>query len=113
MAAFNALKQAFARERLTVTNAVKTLTAATYNDSANDSNKKKASGAIITMLSGSGDIAFTEEGTAPTADITTVAGVGRPLSAGDVLTLENYNAIAKWKGIRITADAIIEVVYYR
>lgn len=113
MAAFNALKQAFARERLTVTNAVKTLTASVYNDSVNVSGKKKASGAIITMLSGSGDIAFTEEGTDPTADITTVSGVGRPLSAGDTLTLDTYNAVAKFKAIRISADAIIEVVYYR
>lgn len=110
MPTFNSPKHAFARERLTITNAVKTLTAATYNPS---DPKNRATGARIVLLTGSGDVAFTEDGTAPTADISTVGGVGTPGSAGDVIYLESYHAVANFKAIRISADAIIEVVYYR
>ena len=110
MATFNVQKLAFARERLTVTNAVKTLTAATYNPS---DVKNRATGARIVLLSGSGDLSFTENGSTPTADITTVSGVGTPASAGDIIYLESYAAVAAFKAIRISADAIIEVTYYR
>lgn len=110
MATFHSPKRAFARERITVTNAVKTLTAATYSPSDVE---HRATGARIVVLSGSGDIAFTEGGTDPTADITTVSGVGSPASAGDIIYLESYAVIANFKAIRISANAILEVTYYR
>lgn len=110
MPTFYTPKHAFARERLTVTNAVKTLTAATYDAGGVED---RATGAQIVILSGSGAVAYTEDGTAPTADITTVTGVGMPGVAGDVITLESYAAVVNFKAIRITTDAILEVVYYR
>lgn len=109
MPTFNVSKRAFARERITVTNAVKQLTSATYAPTI----PTRATGARIVMLSGSGDIAFTENGTDPTADITTVDGVGTPASAGDIIYLESYSAILNFKAIRISANAILEVSYYR
>lgn len=117
MASFNSFKQAFARERLTVSTVVKQLTASVYLDNTNNPSVDKlaarASGARITVLSGSGTLSFTEDGTTPTNDVTTVAGVGTPLNAGDQLLLETYNAIVKFQAIRVASDAIIEVVYYR
>lgn len=112
MATFNITKRAFARERLTVTNAVKTLTASVYNDTTRVERPIKASAARIQVLAGSGQIQFTEEGTAPTADVT-VTGVGTQLNAGDILFLESYEAIKNFKAIRVATDAILEINYYR
>lgn len=110
MPTFNSPKHAFARERLTITNAVKTLTAATYDPS---SDHKRATGARIAVLSGSGTFTFTEDGTTPTADATTVSGVGTPAEAGDIIYLESFAAVSNFKAIRVATDAIVEVVYYR
>lgn len=122
MATFNVTKRAFARERLTVTNAVKVLTASVYAQviapapslrQGNAAFNKKASGARIVPGGTSGDINFTTDGTAPTADAT-VAGVGTIAGARDVITLESEDAIRNFKTIALTAtDAIIEVEYYR
>ncbi len=109
---FLAFKQAFARERLTVSNTTKTLTAATYTDAANagTSTNQKAYGAKITIETA--DIRYTEEGTAPSD--TSGSEVGSVAASGSTIYLEGYNAIAKFKACRKgTTDAVIEVVYYR
>ena len=121
MAFFNSKKQAFARERLTVTSAVKTLTASVYNDASpvghvptQDGNRqRKATGARLVAESASGDFHFTEEGTDPTASVA-VAGVGTLGAARDVIVLDSYEAICKFKMFSAGgADAIVEVVYFR
>lgn len=119
MATFNVTKRAFARERLTVTNAVKTLTASVYvpanstggNQAGNF--KRRATGARIVPGGSSGDINFTTDGTLPTADAT-VSGVGTIAGARDVITLESEESIRMFKAIALTAtDAIVEIEYYR
>lgn len=122
MATFNVTKRCFARERLTVTNAVKTLTASVYDPTSvtapaapnqTGTYKRRATGARIVLGRTSGDINFSGEGTAPTAD-ETVAGVGTVAGARDVLMLESEQAIRMFKAIRLdVTDAIIEVEYYR
>jgi hypothetical protein len=120
MAQFNSKKSAFARERLTVTSgAVKTLTATVYNPTPasvppqSGNNRYPASGARIVLSSASGDLHFNEEGTDPTTSVA-VSGVGTVVGARDVIVLESYEAIVKFKAIALTAtDAIIEVVYFR
>jgi hypothetical protein len=115
MATFNITKRAFARERVQITNGGAVgLTAAIYNDSANNVTKvKHASAARLVLDTGSGDIHFTEEATAPTV-ATNNTGVGSFAGAGDVIILESYEAIVKFKAIALTAtNAQAEVVYYR
>ena len=121
MSSFNITKHAFARERITVTNGgVSVLTPATYNDNtggvgfADDGSKRrKASGARLALEPAAGDIHFSEDGTAPTSG-TTGADVGTIAGARDLILLESYEAIAKFKAIALSAtNAIIEVVYYR
>lgn len=120
MATFNVTRRAFSRERITVTNAVKTLTVAKYDLTSTPipgnqvgTYKRRATSARLVPGGTSGDINFTTDGTAPTADAT-VAGVGTIAGARDVITLESEEAIRNFKAIALTAtDAIIEVEYYR
>jgi hypothetical protein len=120
---FATTKKAFARERLTVTNAaVFTLTQTTFDDNGNaeyvsaameGSKRRKATGARIVADSGSGDFHFSEEGTAPTSGVTG-ADVGAIAGARDVIVLDGYEAITKFKARATSAtNAILEVVYYR
>lgn len=121
MAIFNSKKTAFARERLTVTSgAVVALTASVYNDTSNSDRtpnqlgnaKRHATGARVCVESGTGDAHFSEDGTAPTAGVA-VSDVGTIIGARDLVVLEAYEAICKFKMIALAANAIIEVVYYR
>ena len=113
--------RAFARERITITSgAVKQLTASVYSqyDSATQPNQtgnntRRARAAKIVLDSGSGDIHYTEEGTNPTSG-TTGADVGSLAGQGDVIWLETFEQIVKFKSIALTAtNGIAEVVYYR
>lgn len=123
MATFNITKRAFARERLNITSgAPVSLTASLYDDVSDSNNPttlrqgsavpRKASGARIVLESGTGDIHFSEEGTAPTSG-TTNTDVGTIAGARDVIVLESYEAITKWKAIALSTTAVAEVVYYR
>lgn len=122
MSIFNSNFRPFARERIQITNGgVKTLTTTVFNDNANGGpipnqqgdRRRHALGAKIVLDSGSGQIHYTEEGTVPTVAIDNT-GVGSIASAGDVIWLESYEAINKFKSIALTAaNAQGEVVYYR
>lgn len=116
MATFNITKRPFARERVRFTNGgVGVLTVATYNDSAqaDPTKKRRASSARIVLDIAAGDIHFTEDGSTPTV-ATDNTGVGTPAGARDVLVLESYEAIQKFKAIALTAtNADAEIVYYR
>lgn len=109
MSAFNVRKHAFARERLTVADSVVTLTPATYNNSgAAAAVREKANSARISVEAQ--PLRFTEDGTAPVGS----TGPGALAAAGDVLYLDSYEAIVKFKAIRDTgSSSAIEVVYYR
>lgn len=113
--------RAFARERITITSgAVKQLTASVYNDTSEagsqpnqvGNNRRVARAAKLVLDSGSGDIHYTEEGTAPTTGVTG-ADVGSLAGQGDVIWLETYEQIVKFKSIALSANGIAEVVYYR
>jgi hypothetical protein len=107
MAVFNITKRAFARERLTVSSIVKTLTASVYDDTASaDAVRQKASAVKISVEANA--LRYTEEGTDPVA-----ATTGTIARADDQLWFDSYEAIKKLKFIRETSDATIEVVYYR
>jgi hypothetical protein len=98
----------FARERLTVSNVVKTLTAATYEDTANvgSVNRKRAQFATVYVV-GAGNILVTVDGTTPSAS----AGVEVPLT--ETYPLRRYDEIKRAKFLRDDAtDADIEVTYY-
>lgn len=116
MATFNITKRPFARERIRFTNGVggAGLTASVYNDSAqaDPTKKHKASAARIVLDSAAGDIHFTEDGTTPTTP-TDNTGVGTIAGARDIITLESYESIQKFKAIALTAtNADAEIVYY-
>lgn len=90
---------AFAFEQLTVTNAVKTLTAATYVSGA-----KKAQIAFITVESA--DIRYTYDGTTPSGS------VGHLAVAGTAITLFGSHDIENFKAYRdASSDATISVTY--
>lgn len=125
MATFNVTKRAFVREKLSVTNGgVTTLTAATYNDTAGglptpsgttnrNPVQRKATGARIVLDSGSGDIHFTEEGSTPTVGVDGT-GVGSIAGARDVIILDSYESIVRFKMIALTGTAAqAEIVYFR
>lgn len=90
---------AFNFEQLTVTNAVKTLTATKYQ-----SGSKKAQIAFITVESA--DIRYTYDGTTPDGN------VGHLAVAGTALTLFGTHDIENFKAYRDAgSDAIISVTY--
>lgn len=116
MATFNITKRAFARERIRFTNGGATaLTALTYDDDgqANPQKRVRASAARLVLDRDAGDLHFSEEGTAPTALVDNT-GVGTIAGARDVIILESYQSIVKFKAIALTATNVdVEVVYYR
>lgn len=109
-----------ARERLTVTTAVKALTASKYDQSLvtlapnqRGMYKRRAQSALVTLENSSGDIHYTKDGTDPTTAVT-VSGVGFTASARDVIPLDSLEEIINFKMIALASpDAIVEVVYYR
>ena len=104
---FTQITQAFARERLTVTNAVTTLTAALY---ATGAYRQRASRVQITVEKAA--IRFTQEGTDPSAVVG--SEVGTLANIGDVLLLDGQQAADDFKATRAGAvNAVIEVVYFR
>ncbi len=114
------IRQVMARERLAVTSgAVKTLTAATYLQSASPTgpnqygvNKRCALAAMVVNDSGAGAIHYTIDGTDPTSGVTS-SDVGNYLAATDVVILDSLEAIIKFKAKALSADGIIEVTYFR
>lgn len=90
---------AFAHEVLTVTNAVQTLTAATYIVGA-----RYAQVAFITVEDA--NIRYTYDGTTPSAT------VGHLLTDGSALTLTGHHDISTFKAFRAAGvDAEIRVTY--
>lgn len=90
---------AYAHETLTVSNAVKTCTAATYDAAV-------VRGAIVNPADQ--DIRYTFDGTTP------AAGTGLRLAAGDTLVLLGQGNVANLKMIREDAsDASVGVTYLR
>lgn len=107
MATFHARLVPFARERITISSSALPLTASVYDDHSASvlADRRHALAARITVYTNS--IYWTEEGTTPSAS------AGDTGAAGDIIYLETYEAIKKFKAIRVTGDAPIEVVYYR
>jgi hypothetical protein len=89
--------QAF--EQLIVSNTVKSLTAGVYHPSRNN----KAQKALISVETDA--IRFrTDEGTPTTA-------IGMLGSNGDTIELESYDEISKFRAIRVTNDATLNITY--
>lgn len=89
----------FAYEKMTVTNAVKTLTAATYV-----SGDKKARVAYLSVETNG--VNFTYDGTTPSAT------EGHLLNAGESITINGYANISQFKMFRSgAADATVKVTY--
>ena len=111
---FNIAKSAFARERLTCTNASLALTAATYSDAANPGSRRGgARGALVSVLTAPIFYALVPGGSAPTNDAT-VAGVGIPAAIGAQIVLETLEQVTAFRAIRNGAvDAVLEIVYFR
>ena len=90
---------AFAHEALTVSNAVKTLTAATYIVG-----ERYSQAAFITLEDA--DIRYTYDGTTPSAT------VGHLLTQGSALTLMGHHDISNFKAYRAgSVDGTIHVTY--
>jgi hypothetical protein len=89
--------QAF--EQLTVSNTVKTLTEGVYKPNR----REKAQKAFISVETDA--IRFLTNGDTPTSSF------GMPASNGDTIELESFDEIAKFKAIRVTNDATINITY--
>jgi hypothetical protein len=102
-------------EALTVTNAVKQLTATVYNTSEAGATSgseyalvsgHKANSAVLEVLTES--IWYTTDGSTPTTSN------GHELAAGDTLILDTYGVIAALKMYRATgSDSTIYITYYK
>src|SRR5438128_1247430 len=112
---WNTGKRIFTRETLTVSTAVKTLTASVYNDTSNTdrqpnqqgSNRRPARAAVIVCETNA--IRVTKDGTTPVA-----ATTGTKLNPGDTYALETYEEIVKFQAVRDGAsDGTVQVDYYR
>jgi hypothetical protein len=100
------LLRAFARERITVDNTVKTLTAATFNPEPEQTSKQALLARVTVEAQ---PLRYTEEGTDPVATTT-----GTLAAANDIIYLKGLGAIHKAKFTRDTAtSSTIEVVYFR
>jgi hypothetical protein len=109
-------RKAINSEQLTVTSAVKQLTAAEYNNSgvsALDSAYRgdyqgpaglKASAALIQVLSD--DVYYTFDGSTPSSSN------GRRAFAGDTIVVAGHQKLRDFKAIRVTTDATLNVEYY-
>lgn len=95
-------------EQLTVTTAVKTLTATKYSGLM-ASERKRGRNALMARitLDPTNGIRYTVDGTNPSLTL------GHPVLGGAEILLEGYNAIKAFKAFRSGgADAIINVTYY-
>lgn len=95
-------------EQLTVTTAVKTLTAAKYSGlmASERGRGRNAMRARITADATNG-FRYTVDGTAPSLTL------GHPVLGGAEIILEGYDAIKAFKAFRSGgADAVINVTYY-
>lgn len=87
-------------EKLTVTNAVKTLTDSKYNIN----NRPAVENAVLSIQ---GDaINFTVDGTTPSAT------EGTRLAAGDTLVLRGNSLLRTLKMFRVTTDSTVYVTYF-
>jgi hypothetical protein len=98
---------AFAKETLTVTNAVKTLTNSVYNPTVTGrpSSQTRADYALITVESDC--LRYWPTSANPTTT------QGHKACDGAAITVYGYNNILNWKAIRVTTDVTIQVSYYR
>ena len=106
--ALNGLKDCFGFEKLTVSNTPKALTASVYNvvDSGLNGNQITRKYAEFATISVEGDqIRYRLDGNNP--DTTT----GHLLNPNDVLFLNSGADIMRFRAIRITSDATIQVSY--
>lgn len=115
MSFFISGRRIMARETLTVSTAVKTLTAATYGDQSATastgnqvtSNRRHAIAATITCETQA--IRVTTDGTTPVA-----ATTGIKMNVGDTMVLDSYQELVNFKAVRDGAsDGTIQVNYYR
>lgn len=96
----------FARERLTVTNAVKTLTSSVYDTNVGQIDNKRAQAAEVFVLTES--INYTTQGTDPSGAAGATAVV-----TDDPIPLIGLQEVRKFKAFRAGAtDSDIEVIYY-
>ena len=99
----------FAREAITVDHTVKSLTAATYNCSAEVDTTKMGKAKVALLTTETADIRVTFDGTDPVATTT-----GHLLTPGSSLTVENYETITKIKATREgSTNGSIQVTYWR
>lgn len=101
----NSTYRAFAREKLTVSNSVKQLTASVFDPAPESAQRVKGAKIVVEAQS----LRYTEDGTDPVATTTGVLA-----AAGTVIALKGLGAIRRFKAIREGgSDSTIEVVYYR
>lgn len=94
---------AFAQEELTVTNAVKTPTAATVAKT----DYRPAAYAARGTVDATNGLTYTEDGTTPTATL------GRAIAGGGEFEVEGYSNVANLKMIRTGgSDAVVNLTYY-
>lgn len=94
--------EGFAYEAVTVSNSAIGLTKATYDPGQEH---QKAIRALITVETA--NMRYTYDGTTPTST------VGHLVGNGDVVTLNGYGNIKRFKAIRTDSDASIKVTYER
>lgn len=118
MSAFLSKLTPFAQESIVADATVKTLTAATYDATAealaqtlptNSALVRKKARAAQVIVDSANAIRATEEGTNPVA-----ATTGIVYNQNDAKILESYEAITKFKFTREpAANSLIQVIYYR
>lgn len=100
----NGLKGAFAFETITVSGTAVGFTATTYHvKSSTNAPHKIAEFAVVSVETDS--IRYRTDGSDPTGS------VGHLLMAGDVLFLSSADDVRKFKAIRVTTDATLQVSY--
>lgn len=110
-------KTPYATEQITVSSAVKQLTTATVLNTAGAETDGSTparwsvtfpADAVVVELMDSNGIYYTLDGSTPSATN------GQKLAtAGDMLTLAGRTKIANLKMIRVSADSVVNVTYYR
>ena len=100
---FNRLRP-YATDQQGVSSSVINLTTAKVDNTANYPDFK-AAGVIIAVSGNS--IYYTLDGTTPSS------ANGITLNPGDILPLAGYQKVKNFKAIRVSADAVIDVQYFK
>ena len=101
---FNALKSAYTFEKLTVSSTAVGLTSTKY-DQRSTTNQPNIQAEFALVSVETDALRYRTDGTDP--DATT----GHKLEAGDELLLSGANDIQRFRAIRVTTDATIQVSY--